>query len=472
METNSTGSYLLDSDKLQLLDLQTLRTMTFARFGETLIKTVPTDSIQEAVSEALNDPASFDEWVRCVAAELLLAQAVQSEMKVEDLGDFARIKPFGEESPALEEIWDLQVATSLIPINASPYPVLAQIWLVKDPKNRIKSDHRKGWTTASSWLEEHASEFKFFTVISEESRFNIEGPSWQLAAALALKCISEKDPKVILSLATEWLITGKAKGNTVHWIDLGNKTELQKIPGFSRKWMIPHENWQKLSPTFHSENEGRIALVTDLTTAWNHLSGTGTLEEPDRANWPEPEKVEAFHGLVSLVIRPMIASILLTQPRLVCLWKSGQSEKYAIIVKSVLEELKLKGYLPANLTVDIKEISSNSLKNAEQALRDYKLNLPYHKIILFNITGGNMIMKWAVSNMASQNPQIWLIYKDVDHPSLQYMRLRAKGNQFTTSPIKPDKFFCSLKKWDLFFQAADPKDTPEKILNEIFNSEH
>lgn len=467
---NPLKPFLLDPEQLAGLGPKALRKLALELFCQHLVVNPPATDVREAALAMLaNDDARL-EWNRCIAAELLLARAIPNTEVRSYPDEFAEVRPFGEEGPTLAELWDRSVAACLIPIKAERGPALAQLWLVADPDGKMGDDHRHRWKTASEWLTKHAPGCKLFAVGTQEFDLSIEGPSWQLGAALACRGLEERRPKMIVELAAEWIVTGRVQARSVEEVAIGNKTDLR----LNRRWMLPEGNWPHLTPEFRATHERRIALVPNLDSAWNHVTGAGTLEETARTDWPLGERVEAFHCLVSQAIRPMIASILCTQPRLVYLWVSKQFAGNGTIVKEVLEKLSKKGRLPEALKVFPEPISSASMPDAEQALKNQgRLHLPTAKTVVFNITGGNMLMKWAVINLAALNPQLWLIYRDVDAgASHHFTRLRSKGSQFATANIQPDESKINLMNWDfLLVKRPDPSkpDTIDSLLAGILD---
>lgn len=464
-------SFLLDTEQLEGLRPKALRDAALERFGEVPMEALPASATQEACLKMLANDEARSEWQRCVGAELLLGRLRAATGGSGCPADFRSVRPFGEGSPTLEALWTRPVASVIIPIKTDGRPVLAQLWLVGDPKDELGEDHRKNWKTADEWLDTHAPGYKLFSACSQEFSFAIEGPSWQLGAFLARRGLEQSIPEVLIALASQWIVTGRVKDGFVHEVSLGNKTDLKS----NRSWMLPEANWKHLTPEFRTTHARHIALVPNLSSAWSHLTGIGTVEETATTDWPAGENVEAFHGLVSNAIRPMIASILYTRPRQVLLWVSTQFEKTGGMVRAVLERLAAQSYLPAGITVALKSISSASMPEAENDLRTQgALHLPSAKTTVFNITGGNMLMKYAVINLAALNPQLWLIYRDLDAGSSHHFtRLRSSGAQLAAATIVPEESRRDINWTFLFeqFNPGKPPDTVDSLMEGIVRKE-
>src|SRR5690606_16796877 len=97
----------------------------------------------------------------------------------------------------------------------------------------VKRDEATGLLSATG--AEHAAAF----LCVEERDRGFKGQSWQLAAALAGRCLRESDSLRTVKLASEWVVTGRVERDRVTEVWIGNKAALKTI---LRNWIFPMAN--------------------------------------------------------------------------------------------------------------------------------------------------------------------------------------------------------------------------------------
>ncbi len=235
-----------------------------------------------------------------------------------------------------------------------------------------------------------------------------EGRSWTLAAALCRELLLEKDiPWHRIALAKDWILTGEYDGKRVRRVRLGNKG---RIEFGSRKWMLPSENYYE---TILPANTRSVA-VWNLPSAMAQVTGQGVRDSDTPVDWPRD--VDAFHSLASGAMGPVLMAALFTGKVPVTLWTSG-NEKESIIPAKAIDYLLAShlDYSRDTTRIAPDRLESRSIaKTARVLAGELKDTLQSGQRVLFNITQGNLLMRFAVIELAREHPNLWLLYRDVD----------------------------------------------------------
>lgn len=238
------------------------------------------------------------------------------------------------------------------------------------------------------------------------------GDSWQLAAEIARKALSEKASMVVKRrLATELIYSGAVEHGKVRPVDAGNKSSLA-VP--SRIWVVPERGW---------DGENGAFGVGTVEDAWGITADEWTRHHEAVAAWPE--EVDAFHSFVSKAIAPPIEAILCSRPKNVHLWVSEMKEAMPnarLIIDFFSGDLPVpfQGYRPEFF---IHDVSSRNLAVVEAQLRKLIDPARGEERVVFNITTGNRLQGFAASNVVRllRKKNGRLVYKDIDNKQLGEM---------------------------------------------------
>lgn len=467
--------YLLDPAALESAGPYRLLAESLRNFGQAPIRRWP-DSVKcKEARESIRENA-VDEWLRALALELLFDRYTGSAAGDASPTEACELTPFESCDLTLGELWRSDGAVALIPLRgAGGGGAMAQIWLVRQDKETTAAgrdevaDHRHRVRGLAEWLAvPERSTLKVYVRSTETygTEDGIVGTSWMLGAALVERVLWNGDRDLRRRLGADWVVTGSVDGfGKVGPVEMAGKTELD-LP---RRWLLPAANEPDLPPRFRKTFAGRIGLVVDTESAWRHFAGTGTQRENPTEQWPRDEAVESLHGLVSPAIRPLIASVLYTRPKKFVLWHSAETLANAEVVRGTLIGLRDRGLLPEEFEVDdLREMDAADLVEAENDLRT-KSNLTQvtDRPILFNITGGNMLMKYAVINLAALNPNLWLLYRrEGSKESHDFIRLRTLGTQFAASPLNGSEEATDGVNWDFLF-GFSREDSVDSLVEGI-----
>lgn len=252
----------------------------------------------------------------------------------------------------------------------------------------------------------------------------IDGRSWELALAVGKRLLDlpSLETRVRRRVSLYWLYTGIMDADLqISHVKIGNKISQEALKGSPRTKFLgiiaPADCQQDSGPS----EDGMLPITpfADLDSAWRFL--TGGMKEPkaERVLWPSSDKVESYHATVSPAFSPILAGALATGASKVSLWVDDQMRKYALFIKEVLTTTKVREWLQSQHfgvpVVDIEGLASADLAEAESIMLASRIHAA-GKIVLFNITGGNFLMKEAVGNVARLNHRIWRIYRDVNCP--------------------------------------------------------
>lgn len=281
---------------------------------------------------------------------------------------------------------------------------------------------------------------------------SITGTSWQLGAALALHALQENDPAATRKLYEAWLVTGEVDGQQIRSVDLGNKSSLHT----ARTWLLPCGN-QPLAASPQQGRHPRSKYAPNLATAWNHITGLWS-REGGRVEWAE--RAGILHLMAGKSITPMVSTALSLRPERACFWHSELSRRHAHTAAQVIQH-----FLP-DLETSFCLMPSASLAEAERALRAGFLDHPEipGRQTFISITGGNRIMSFAGQALAKANPQIRLIYRDIDAKLHEFILLHYEEDNPTTLVLAapPDRDYAPPPNWPRLF-GREPKELEDSF---------
>jgi len=434
-----------------------LRDYAVRTFGELAAATLPTEA---AFYTGPSASLSHTEWQRALAEELLLAHILGATLPHIILKLFHHILPLDTCPLPLDELLGRRAAVTMIPLDGGTHaPSCAHLWLVEDP--RAPRGTLPGWASLPAACEIRGSRFAIHTVCARPPTSPITGESHQLALWLLQRALAEDYSNAISALALKWIITGKNNDPFVGPVDLGNKLRLH-VP---RRWLLPKTN-KRTRPirTARAVLTNGADFAETLLSAWNIITGAGARFE-GTMRWPRG--VDTLHSFVSGAWQPVVASVLLTRPRSLVLWYSGSDWlPYARTLEDLLTTL-----LP-NLSVTISHITSSNLVEAEHTLKEA---LPPssndNTVTLFNITQGNRLMGLATLGVALHNPNLWLIYRDLDAAPFHFTMIRYEHDN-TPHTYLLDGTTAAQRSanilWDKLFTRITPR--PMEPCSELLRS--
>ncbi len=347
-------------------------------------------------------------------------------------------RPFGHDGPTAGEISGQRVAMALYPLAG-----------------------RGG----------HDSSIGLVAALEEEDRpyhillpgMSAEGDSWTLAAGLCRHFCCDGSQEDRISLASNWIVTGKLTGSTVAHVDLGNKTDYYpKIP--NRIWLVPASSYRHPNLIKYQRLSYRVAH--DLDTAIAHIIGRGSTRCAPLTSWPDCHE---FHTFVSDTKEPILMAAYFSADVPFNLWcSSADYFPQARLIQGIIETKLNKHCLLPDNPEDL--VSSEDIALAERVLSKHlEPTLALNRRILFNITQGNTIMRYAAFLLARRFPDLWLIYRNFDFKADPVFDLiRFPGSEALTQRIDMQRT-GSLANWDaLFADNRKLEKTPEAWADYYF----
>ena len=420
------------------------------------------DLLAETIRNCPQKKSSAD-WGAALAREILLFDSLRPDLigplfhAISPLGFF--LVPFAG-GPPIETIFDIgvSVAASLIPLqaNGGKGAVFGQIWVVRSP---IIAASRAPEITRQRLVEGAPAKGSgmetLIVVTDDEAPERIEGRSWELGAHLAaLACdgLARGDSEPALALARDWIVTGAVDPESEDVLQVGMRGKLALADTTPRRnWLLPASNQATIPPEFESKTAGRLHYSIDTGSAWSQITGDGFASGSDFFWDKKPlSGVDEFHCLVSNAQGPMLAGFLWSQPKKIVLWTSKFMAGKAAQLKSACEKLRITHLtsLGGEGAVVIKPVDDTNLEEIRASfLAHPALGRGGANPVAFNITGGNLLMRLAIMDLARLRPQIHLVYRPegrknlefvaISHPFLQPVQARvlplSPGNSKETS---------------------------------------
>ncbi|MBR4664618.1 MAG: hypothetical protein IKO93_12160, partial [Lentisphaeria bacterium] len=210
----------------------------------------------------------------------------------------------------------------------------------------------------------------------------IDGSSWQLACRMAQRALIANQPENQKKLV-QYLITGEVRDGKILPVKIEKKTELlDKCPELTM--LAPEANLNDLTQI----DPRRCKTAADTDQAWRLISGSGFEKKPIYL----PEPIEELHILAGGTVQPLLAVILLLNPRKVCIWSSDSdlSRKPAEEIRNLLArrtDLKILS--------EIQQMDSHDLQQAYSDFDQYLGPIPDKSKVIICNTGGNRLMGFA-----------------------------------------------------------------------------
>ncbi len=392
-----------------------------------------------AAAKAAIPPPLAEAWRGIVAREMLLAAQWTDPARVK-AGATAlenATRPFGEGNPTLVELLGLPVAAALVPLlvpggKGSP----AQVWLVQArPKSEPNFAHYGLKSPAYLKLSPNLG----FHWVQGSDRAEVDGQSWELAAALASNALAREDrAAAVRRLAGGWIVTGEIHAeNRVSYVAIGNKPELAAgVTG--RGWLLPEENADSITPAFERASRGRLRFANTLEQA------VATVFEDERTLIDRPEKwsqgIDTLHMFTTPLLGALVASAIWSKPKTIVVWTSKGVERLKSVLMPVLEELKKT----MGWEIEPRDVDDERVEKVEEDLLSHGTLNGEEKCegLLFNVTGGTLLMRIAAVHVARLNPALRLVYRAEQLgrkvADSNFTRIRYTGYRARTAVLETD----------------------------------
>ncbi len=371
------------------------------------------------------------EWRVGMAAELLLLDPQLRKGLEHGLTDEMQL--FGDEGLCWGQIKDCPVSAALFPVAGEEGLSPLRIWAFQGA-GELESN--VAVLDGHEMLQRQADQNGVVLYLENPDNLKIIGRSWQLAAALALKCLGQNvTPSTRLELAGRRIVTGVLDegSENITSVLIGNKLLGLDLGEQRRTWMVPDCDKTAFEEAAKACTEEVPALFfSNLVAAYRDVAGYGARPAAEQ-NWPG--EIEEMHALVGGTITTILAPLLYCRPQKLYLWHSDNeksSREPAERVRSLIFE-----HLPAMKgCVHVGEMPSNSVAHAEEVLRQALTSVAASRI-WFNVTGGNRLMMLAVDCLARADGRIQLIYRDRDEQTLAYVHNWHEAGHFHTGLLMP-----------------------------------
>lgn len=188
-----------------------------------------------------------------------------------DNSDILNSRPFGDNTPTLEELLAprIAIAAALVPLTPprggedDVKPVLARLYCIKGLAGHHSPPFADGKDTSGisthSWFLAGVNDLDNATMIV--------GRSWLLAAHLLMRIVAKEDKPARENLARNFIVTGDVEEGQIIRVEMGRKLELAKRPAFrTLKWIMPTENAN--SAELENTMKNRIEKLATLEEAY------------------------------------------------------------------------------------------------------------------------------------------------------------------------------------------------------------
>lgn len=408
-----------------------------SRLGELATYDWPIEEVSCSAARWLGRPC-FEEWAAAVCREALLIApkdlsrtwAILSALKDAGLPTV----PFPE-GPEAASLLDAPPAAVLIPLESGTRVEFCQLWVGHHPlgsENRLREGDRVGRL--------HGCHFRLVGA----GDLDIIGRSWTLGACLAQEAIRQGGNLPAL-LAHHWVVSGiVSPGGLVEPVNFGAKATLTRLLP-SRNWLLPAGNRSILDPAWEAAAGGRVFFARDLTTAWAQISGEG-FQDGENLDWfaPPLSSPQAMHCFASKALGPLFTSLLWARPRSAVIWSSEKMMAQAEVLARAWESARmaLEGFEKCE-AAQIRPVDDCMLPRIRtQLLAHPNLGTGAAEPVVFNITGGNLLMRVALLDIAQLRPHIRLVYRleggaGVDFMHLHFPSLRPVAGAVGHSALSP-----------------------------------
>lgn len=373
------------------------------------------------------------EWLGAFARELLLCAMCLGPEARECIAQFcrepavSRAAPFPD-APLLDTFLNGRAAAAVLPLETpgASAAAFAQLWVFDA---RCWPEWESFWhtqVTDGGGVARIAGPGSGALLLAPGAgRRRIEGRSWELGAALAAAAMD--DPALARKLARDWVVTGAiGDEGAIRQVTFQAKASLARVD-LRRDWLLPAANYTSLPPGWEAELGGRLHFARDIPSAVAQIKGEGFASGED-FDWSRSplHGPDEWHGFASKALGPMLASALWCAPRRAVIWSSERMRPWAEALAAALREL-LPATTPAADGVDIKAIADEDLAAIRRTLLAHPLLGRGGGRVVFSLTGGNLIMRLALQDLARLRPNVVMVYRPEERTDLLFRALSYPG---------------------------------------------
>jgi len=402
------------------------------------------EAIKQAIVYARGAPKP-EEWASAMGREILLLSRSRRDLAASALSICIEAGlaplPFASGRPC-ETFLGGEISATLIPLESTggADPAFAQLWVL--PASL--------WPEAEARLTERLVEpgnlgvlnragFTAVLVTEPSATNRIEGRSWELGAALALKAAQEGNGATALQLAKDWIVTGSVEGRDVLPVGFHAKPRLAKTAS-CRKWLVPAANQATISPDWEALTAGRLHFARDIQSSWAQVTGEGFQGGGD-LYWDKPPLAHPreFHCFASPALGPMLAAFLWSQPERIVIWASEKMKAVAEQLEAACKTLRPTHFraIQSDLDIDVKKIDDTDLSEIRAVFLDHPLlGRGGPTPVVFNITGGNLLMRVALLDLARLRPHIHMVYRPEGGKALDFSYISHPYLQPVTAKVR------------------------------------
>ena len=343
--------------------------------------------------------------------------------------DMMTYSPFGDNMPSLKHLQKARGCVAVFPICSEAVSKLCFMYLFKKEGLENFSDHRKFLSEGFKISDDVRV---FVTMNFKPLDIPVDGDSWQLAYAMALKALEKSAPekRALAGFLLTGAVNAQDEVKSVSGIDV--KEKLLRNCG-NLKFLFPEENQNDISGTL---DPAKYQLVNSTDQAWRLISKTGFETGDIRL----PEKITELHVLVGGSINPLLYSVFLLDPEKVYLWHSEMTLPQAQEVSAKLEQ-----YCPGSFAVEFKLMDSGSLPACYCDLDEFFQHSSGKGGSVLNITGGNRLMGFAAL-LISQTYKIKAVYRDFNAGEDELAAISFDDGKRCTETIKINRCPEYLRK--------------------------
>jgi hypothetical protein len=335
-----------------------------------------------------------------------------------------------------------RISAALIPLESTggADPAFAQLWVFPNSLWPEAASAFKGRLAESGGfaLLEQAG-FTAAVVTGSSNTARIEGRSWELGAALALKATQQGNDATALQLAKDWIVTGSVDRDQILPVGFRDKPRLASIAN-RRKWLVPAANQATISPGWEAVTAGRLYYARDFGSALAQITGEGFQGGGDLF-WDEPPLAHPreFHCFASPALGPMLATFLWSQPERIVIWASEKMKAVAEQLEAACKALRPTHFraIQRDLDIDVKKIDDTDLSEIRAVFLDQPLlGRDGPTPVVFNITGGNLLMRVALLDLARLRPHIHMVYRPEGGKALDFFYISHPYLQPVTAKVR------------------------------------
>jgi hypothetical protein len=390
---------------------------------------------------------SAEIWFAALARELTLLSRTQPELVVQAqlaCGPASSLLMPFPDGPPMGEFLGQDPAAVLIPV-ATPNgerAAFAQVWA-------FNKHAWPDWKQACErCLDEPAgldslAAGQLGILVLPPTQQKLVGTSWQLAAALAIE-FSQNENGAAIQLARRWVVTGAVdegpaniRSRSVLQVSLACKRQLAREV-LQRNWLVPAGNLADVTPEWEAQLAGRLYYARDVESAMAQIEGRGYVSGENLdwnvADLTHPVSAQCF---ASDALGPMLATFLWTQPAEIRIWTSATMAGAAGQLRKACLDLR-EEYLPSipsDDAIEVVNIDDNDLLKIRRTLLEDPHIGEGLGPSLFNLTGGNLLMRVALLDLARLRPKLAIVYRSENAQALDFVCIRHPFLQPVVSTI-------------------------------------